>query len=284
VTKIPPPLLGYNNNVRYRGRTFHIQTEDSGTKYARIVTHLFVDGGRIVKSIRTQYSDVLGSVDMAETIRRMMKDQHKAMFLSLRAGEFDEAIAKITGPAELTITPMPLSIEPQSVRSDALASTAFATIEAPSDGTSPPGSLSAAPLSASARQILPSAPSPSAPASRGASMTGRASEAHFGTATVERAAEPRPSSRPHRARSSAPPSPRRPRVVDDPTPVEYLPPTAPTLVVRPSERPPRAPQSRPLAGQTEVIDPRAQSIFGEAGEGRQTLDEVILSFLEEEES
>jgi hypothetical protein len=31
-TKYPSPLLGYNNNVRHKGKVFHIQTEDSGVK------------------------------------------------------------------------------------------------------------------------------------------------------------------------------------------------------------------------------------------------------------
>ena len=48
--RTPPPLLGFNNNVRHRGRVFHIQTEDSGIRHARIVTHLFADGGRIVRT------------------------------------------------------------------------------------------------------------------------------------------------------------------------------------------------------------------------------------------
>ena len=48
--KAPSPLLGYNNNVRHKGRVFHIQTEDSGVNHPHIITHLFADGGRILKS------------------------------------------------------------------------------------------------------------------------------------------------------------------------------------------------------------------------------------------
>jgi hypothetical protein len=252
VTKFPPPLLGYNNNVRYRGRTFHIQTEDSGIKYARIVTHLFVDGGRIVKSTRTQYTEVLEAPDMAEVVRRMMKEQHKAMFLSLRAGDFDDAINRIVGAApDSTVTPMPISIEPQSLGPDAVAAKTTGSVEAP----------------LVARGVEPAATS--------TSKSVRPSEAQ--PAASE-------STRPRRGRSSAPPAVRRSRVVDDPTPVEYLPPAAPLPPARPSERPPRAPQSRPAAVQKEILDPRSQSIFGDSAEGRQTLDEVILSFLEEEES
>ena len=44
------PLLGYNTNVRHKGKLFHIQTEDSGIGHPHIITHLFADGGRIVAS------------------------------------------------------------------------------------------------------------------------------------------------------------------------------------------------------------------------------------------
>lgn len=88
----PPPLLGYNNNVRHRGRIFHIQTEDSGVNSPRIMTHLFADGGRIVKSTRTDYSEHLEQEDMAVVVKNMMKEQHKAMFVALRSGELDELI------------------------------------------------------------------------------------------------------------------------------------------------------------------------------------------------
>src|SRR5690606_5952016 len=86
----PPPLLGYNNNVRHRGRVFHIQTEDSGVANPRIMTHLFADGGRIVKSTRTDYSEHLGRPDLVDTVRALMKEQHKAMFVALRGGELDD--------------------------------------------------------------------------------------------------------------------------------------------------------------------------------------------------
>jgi hypothetical protein len=110
----PPPLLGFNNNVRHRGRVFHIQTEDSGVRHARIVTHLFADGGRIVSTRRLDYSSYLGQSDMTVALRRLMKDQHKAMFLSLRAGELDEEIDRIFAE--------PGMIASESLRADASSS------------------------------------------------------------------------------------------------------------------------------------------------------------------
>jgi len=110
-----PPLLGFNNNVRHNGRVFHIQTEDSGTKYCRVVTHLFADGGRILRTIRTDYSQQLGTAEFSEAIRRLMKDQHRSMFAALRAGEFDESIRsvfEVTQTLPQAVSELPASQKP----------------------------------------------------------------------------------------------------------------------------------------------------------------------------
>jgi hypothetical protein len=117
VSKAPPPLLGFNNNVRHRGRIFHIQTEDSGVKFARIMTHLFADGGRIVKSTRTEYAAQLEKPDMASIVRGMMKEQHKAMFAALRTGDLDDLLEKVCGPLDATRPKSPESArDPTAVR------------------------------------------------------------------------------------------------------------------------------------------------------------------------
>lgn len=83
------PLLGYNNNVRHAGRLFHIQTEDSGVRYGHVISHVFADGGRILKSVKTSYSKYIGDDRLVEIVREMMRQQHKAMFMALRDGAFD---------------------------------------------------------------------------------------------------------------------------------------------------------------------------------------------------
>ncbi|MCU0681470.1 MAG: hypothetical protein MUF34_04290 [Polyangiaceae bacterium] len=92
MAKGPSPLLGFNNNVRHRGKIFHIQTEDSGVRHPHVITHLFSDGGRIIKTTKTSYADHIGDEGMAIAVRQLMKEQHKAMFLALRNGLFDDAI------------------------------------------------------------------------------------------------------------------------------------------------------------------------------------------------
>jgi hypothetical protein len=56
------------------------------------MTHLFADGGRIVKSTRTDYSEHLECKEMVAIVKNMMKEQHKAMFVALRSGELDDLI------------------------------------------------------------------------------------------------------------------------------------------------------------------------------------------------
>lgn len=84
--------VGYNNNVKYRGQVFHIQTEDSGTKRPHIITHLFADGGRILKSYKRSYATLLGADDLPLQVRTWMKNQHKEMYIALREGRFDKVI------------------------------------------------------------------------------------------------------------------------------------------------------------------------------------------------
>ncbi len=87
--KAPSPLLGFNNNFKHKGSVYHIQTEDSGVKHPHIITHLFADGGRILKSIKTSYATYVGDPMMGEVVKQMMKEQHKAMIVALRDGAFD---------------------------------------------------------------------------------------------------------------------------------------------------------------------------------------------------
>src|SRR4051812_35709319 len=114
------PLLGFNNNVRHRGRLFHIQTEDSGVRHPHVITHLYMDGGRILKTVKTSYAVHLGSDSLAEVVRELMKEQHKMMFIALRDGQFDDALdlnhppvassAGVSSPSRDGLLPMTASL------------------------------------------------------------------------------------------------------------------------------------------------------------------------------
>jgi hypothetical protein len=103
--------VGFNNNVRYGGATYHVQTEDSGIDRPHIITHLFGDGGRVIKSHKRTYAAEVSRDDIAAYVRSLMKAQHQEMCLALREGRFDEVIAGrapggmsvLEGPPEVTV-------------------------------------------------------------------------------------------------------------------------------------------------------------------------------------
>ena len=85
--------VGFNNNVKYKNATFHIQTEDSGLDKPHVITHLFADGGRVIKAHKRSYADAVRRDDVALFVRNLMKAQQLEMALGLREGKFDDVIA-----------------------------------------------------------------------------------------------------------------------------------------------------------------------------------------------
>lgn len=94
------PLVGYNTNVRHRGKLYHIQTEDSGVSHPHVITHLFADGGRIIASRKTSYAQYVGSEDLPNIVRKLMQQQHKGIFIELRDCVFDEEESTPATPTE----------------------------------------------------------------------------------------------------------------------------------------------------------------------------------------
>lgn len=146
MAKFQSPLLGYNNNVRHRGRLFHIQTEDSGVHHPHIITHLFMDGGRILKSVKKSYAEHVGTEGMSETVRLLMKEQHKAMFVALRDGQFDDLVEGTKKPSGSVIAAEPPPKQAVPSREAAPSSMEASTSrEAPSKRPGPSPTVSPAP-------------------------------------------------------------------------------------------------------------------------------------------
>jgi len=85
--------MGFNNNIKFRDTVFHVQTEDSGLDQPHIITHLFADGGRVIKSHKRAYTEHTTRADVAEYVRGLMKAQHLEMVMFLRDGRFDGVLA-----------------------------------------------------------------------------------------------------------------------------------------------------------------------------------------------
>lgn len=99
--KARPPLTGYNHNVRHGSQLLHVQTEDSGPANPRVLTHLFA-GGTVLATKRLVYP----ADEAVEEVRRRMQEQHKAMLLELRAGQYEAQIALRLGIAPTAAAPL----------------------------------------------------------------------------------------------------------------------------------------------------------------------------------
>ena len=78
-------LVGYNTNISYKKKVFHVQTEDSGQDNPVIITLLYHQGA-ILASKKTSYEHLLNETDFKEKVRKLMQEQHKQMIRELISG------------------------------------------------------------------------------------------------------------------------------------------------------------------------------------------------------
>lgn len=82
-------ITGFNTDVEYEGRTFHVQTEDKG-RANPVVESLVYSGGEIVASRRASYAELARSAEYSEAeVLRRMETQHQALIRDIRNGRFD---------------------------------------------------------------------------------------------------------------------------------------------------------------------------------------------------
>ncbi len=99
-------LVGYNTNVPFKGRLYHIQTEDNGVKNPLIITLLYFKG-TILASKKTSYAHLVSSPDYKEKVREMMKEQHKAMMKELIRGTHTTDVPEVPVEADKSAGPPP---------------------------------------------------------------------------------------------------------------------------------------------------------------------------------
>jgi hypothetical protein len=97
---------GFNNNFRYRGILFHVQTEDSGVAKPHVTTHLF-HGGDILASEKRDYSEKLdlAQSELEGVVRGLMESQHKAMHRRVKRGLHDRVILERLGAEAVSEAP-----------------------------------------------------------------------------------------------------------------------------------------------------------------------------------
>ncbi len=102
---VPPPsahLSGFNDNVPYKGRVYHVQTEDSGVACPHISTHVFCQG-TIVGSLESRYDELLGAADLRHSLTQRMRAQQEEAIAGLFDGRYDERIRLTFGAAAAAV-------------------------------------------------------------------------------------------------------------------------------------------------------------------------------------
>ena len=107
-------ITGCNTNILYRGKQFHVQTEDSGRANPHIISHVY-HGGTIIASEKSEYGDRIGSAELDIKVRAQIELQHTTMLGRLTRGEFDAVIDERVGGARPAAKPSPPPVSKKSV-------------------------------------------------------------------------------------------------------------------------------------------------------------------------
>jgi hypothetical protein len=275
MAKTQSPLLGYNTNVRHKGKVFHIQTEDSGVAKPHVITHLFADGGRVIKSVKTSYADRLEAADLPVLVKKLMQDQHKAMFIALRDGLYDDPLeATIRAPAlfedDVTERPRAPSEPSRDTLADTLHETPAVTVMEADDSIELDESSFVDDAAMPTRLPPPPLASPIVPPPQPSRTGGRQSG---GWAAASSRTTP-----PFGATLGAPPPLRPPGGREAAAAAAAL---GQTAIAATTTAANTIPVARPDK-RTPMPTPRVTAMFGERLVSERSLDDVILSYLAEE--
>ena len=99
-------ITGCNTNVLYRGKQFHVQTEDSGRGKPHIISHVY-HGGTIIASEKSSYAHRVDADELDIKVRAQIELQHKSMLKRLTHGELDAVIDERLGGGVAPAKPAP---------------------------------------------------------------------------------------------------------------------------------------------------------------------------------
>lgn len=107
-------ITGFNTDVEYNKKTYHVQTEDKGFENPYVESLIYV-GGAIIFSKRTSYAEKLSHGISEKEIRALMENQHKTVIAAITRGKFENLLTKKEEKAK---TPMPSEETPSKAKLD----------------------------------------------------------------------------------------------------------------------------------------------------------------------
>jgi hypothetical protein len=111
-------LTGYNTDFKFKGKVYHIQTEDGGAN-SPFITSLLYHGGAIIGTRKTSYADILRADILDEVVRELMMEQHKQVIRDFMQGKLESGKPQQTAPS--APEPMPTQAKKEPPSSPAVA-------------------------------------------------------------------------------------------------------------------------------------------------------------------
>lgn len=108
-------ITGFNSDVEYNKKTYHVQTEDKGFDNPYVESLIYV-GGAIIFSKRTSYAEKLSDGISEKEVRALMENQHKTIIAAIKRGRFEE-LTKGKEKKEAKL-PIPKTEEPSKASLD----------------------------------------------------------------------------------------------------------------------------------------------------------------------
>ena len=81
-------ITGFNTDVQFNGKTYHVQTEDRGTDNPVLETLVYVKG-QILDSQKTSYRELFKTGPDEKRLAGMLEAQHKRIIRSIKNGRYD---------------------------------------------------------------------------------------------------------------------------------------------------------------------------------------------------
>ena len=80
-------IVGFNTDVKHRGRVFHAQTEDKGKDNPLIETLVYTKG-QIHDAHQTRYDDIIAAGYDEKKVVQLMEDQHRRVIALIKTGHY----------------------------------------------------------------------------------------------------------------------------------------------------------------------------------------------------
>jgi len=94
-------ITGFNQDVNYKGKVYHVQTEDRG-KGNPVIETLIYAGGEILASQKSSYSDIMAEGYDETKVAAMLEAQHRRIVVDIKLGKYAKEEPKPFGEGIVT--------------------------------------------------------------------------------------------------------------------------------------------------------------------------------------